>query len=44
VNYKLLEINDFFICHVFLEVGKTHDLPSKIWHIIGEDIDRKVLD
>jgi hypothetical protein len=31
VNYvKLLEMNSFFIWHIFLEVGKTQDLSSKI--------------
>jgi hypothetical protein len=36
VNYaKLLEI-DFFTWHTFLEVGKTQDLPSKIWQTLGD--------
>jgi hypothetical protein len=31
VNYaKLLEMNSFFTWHIFLEVAKTQDLPSKI--------------
>jgi hypothetical protein len=36
VNYaKLLEPNSFFTLHIFLEVGKTQDLPSKIWQTLG---------
>jgi hypothetical protein len=35
VNYaKLLEINSFFTWYNFLEVGKTKDLPSKIWQTL----------
>jgi hypothetical protein len=38
VNYaKLLEMNYFFILHIFLEVGKTQDLPSKIWQTLGDE-------
>jgi hypothetical protein len=33
---KLLEMNSFFTLHNFLEVGKTHDLPSKFWQILGD--------
>ena len=37
MNYaKLLEINSFFIWHIFLEVGKTQDMPSKIWQTLGD--------
>jgi hypothetical protein len=37
VNYaKLLEMNSFIALHSFLEVGKTHDLPSKFWQTIGD--------
>jgi hypothetical protein len=37
VNYaKLLEMNSFFTWHTFLQVGKTQDLPSKIWQTIGD--------
>jgi hypothetical protein len=37
VNYaKLLEMNSFFTWHIFLEVGKTQDLPSKIWQTLGD--------
>jgi hypothetical protein len=25
----------FFTCHIFLEVGKIQDLPSKIWQTVG---------
>jgi hypothetical protein len=28
-------MNSFFTWHIFLEVGKAHDLPSKIWQILG---------
>jgi hypothetical protein len=36
VNYaKVLEMNSFFTWHTFLEVGKTQDLPSKIWQTLG---------
>jgi hypothetical protein len=24
----------FFTCHIFLEVGKAQDLPSKIWQTL----------
>jgi hypothetical protein len=35
MNYtKLLEMNSFFTLHSFLEVGKTHDLPSKFWQTL----------
>jgi hypothetical protein len=31
VNYaKLLEMTSFFTWHIFLEVGKTQDLPSNL--------------
>jgi hypothetical protein len=37
VNYaKLLEMNSFFTLHIFLEVGKTKDLPRKIWQTLGD--------
>jgi hypothetical protein len=26
----------FFLCHIFLKVGKTQDLPSKIWHTVED--------
>jgi hypothetical protein len=29
-------MNSFFALHSFLEVGKTHDLPSKFWQTIGD--------
>jgi hypothetical protein len=36
VDYaKLLEMNSFFTWHIFLQVGKTQDLPSKIWQTLG---------
>jgi hypothetical protein len=36
-------MNSFFIWHIFLEVGKTQDLPSKIWQTLGDALskDRK---
>jgi hypothetical protein len=39
VNYaKLLEMNSFFFTlHIFLEVGKTQDLPSKICQTLGDE-------
>ena len=37
MNYaKLLEINSFFTWYIFLEVGKTQDMPSKIWQTAGD--------
>jgi hypothetical protein len=37
VNHaKLLELNSIFTWHIFLEVGKTQDLPSKIWQTLGD--------
>jgi hypothetical protein len=37
VNYaKLLEMNSFFNLHTILEVGKSQDLPSKIWQTLGD--------
>jgi hypothetical protein len=29
-------MDSFFTCHIFLEVGKTQDLPSKIWQTVGD--------
>jgi hypothetical protein len=29
-------MNSFFTLHMFLEVGKTQDLPSKIWQTLGD--------
>ena len=37
MNYaKLLEISSFFIWHIFLKVGKTQDMPNKIWQTAGD--------
>jgi hypothetical protein len=37
VNYaKLLEMSLFFTWHIFLEVAKTQDLPSKSWQTLGD--------
>jgi hypothetical protein len=48
VNYaKLLEMNSFFTLHIFLEVGQTQDLPSKIWQTLGDaltvDVDLRTI-
>jgi hypothetical protein len=38
VNYaKLLEVDSFFTCHIFLEVSKTQDLPNKFLQTVGDD-------
>jgi hypothetical protein len=29
-------MNYFFTLHILLEVGKTQDLPSKIWQTLGD--------
>jgi hypothetical protein len=29
-----MEMNSFFTWHIFLEVGKAQDLPSKIWQTL----------
>jgi hypothetical protein len=29
-------MNHFFTWHIFLEVGKEQDLPSKIWQTLGD--------
>jgi hypothetical protein len=31
-------MSSFFTCHAFLEVGKTQDLPSKIWQTLGDHL------
>ena len=37
MNYaKLLKISSFFTWHIFLEVGKIQDIPSKIWQTLGD--------
>jgi hypothetical protein len=33
---KVLEVNSSFTLHRFLEVDKTHDLPSKFWQTLGD--------
>ena len=39
MNYaKLLEISSFFTWHIFLKVGKTQDMPNKIWQILGDTL------
>jgi hypothetical protein len=46
VNYaKLLEMNCFLLGNVFLEVGKTQDLSSKICQTLGDALNYvKLLD
>jgi hypothetical protein len=34
----------FFTCHIFLEVGKAQELPSKIWQILGDSLIRVSFD
>jgi hypothetical protein len=29
-------MNSFFLWRIFLEVGKTQDLSSKIWQTLGD--------
>ena len=37
MNYvKLLEISSFLLSIFFLEVGKTQDMPNKIWQTLGD--------
>jgi hypothetical protein len=44
VNYaKLLETDSFFTWHIFLQVGKTQDLPSKFWQTLGVTLSVVVL-
>jgi hypothetical protein len=33
-------MNSFFTLHIFLEVGKTQDLPSKIWQTLGDALNK----
>jgi hypothetical protein len=33
-----METNSFFTWHIFLEVGKTQDLPSKFWQTLGDTL------
>ena len=45
MNYaKLLEISFFFTWHIFLEVGETQDMPSKIWQTLGDALREKQLE
>jgi hypothetical protein len=34
-------MNFFFILHIVLEVGKTQDLPSKIWQTLGDALNHE---
>jgi len=37
VKYEeLLEMNYFFICHIFCQVAKLHVLPTKFWQTLGD--------
>jgi hypothetical protein len=31
-------MNSFFIWHIFLGVGKTQDLPSRIWQTLEDEV------
>ena len=43
VNYaKLLEMGSFFTWHIFLDFGKTQDLPNKIWKTLGDALTYKL--
>ena len=33
---ELLEMNYFFICHIFCQVAKLHVLPTKFWQTLGD--------
>jgi hypothetical protein len=33
----------FFTLHIFLEVGKTPDLPSKFWQTLGDALSLRVV-
>jgi hypothetical protein len=33
-------MNSFFTWHTFLEVGKTQDLPRKIWQTLRDALSR----
>jgi hypothetical protein len=45
VDYaKLLEMESFFICHIFLQFSKTQNLPSKIWQTVGDVWDEVMLE
>jgi hypothetical protein len=35
-------MNSFFTWHVFLEVGKTQDLPSTIWQTLGDALTSEI--
>jgi hypothetical protein len=35
-------MNSFFTLHSFLEVGKTHDLPSKFWQTLGDALSETI--
>jgi hypothetical protein len=35
---QTIEDELFFTWHIFLEVGKTQDLPSKIWQTLGDTL------
>jgi hypothetical protein len=37
-------MNSFFTWHIFLEVGKAQDFPSKIWQTLGDALIRASFD
>jgi hypothetical protein len=37
-------MNSFFTWHIFLEVGKAQDLPSKIWKTLRDTLIRVSFD
>jgi hypothetical protein len=37
-------MNSFFTWHIFLEVGKAQDLPSKFWQTLGDALIRVSFD
>jgi hypothetical protein len=36
-------MNSFFTLHSFLEVSKTHDLPSKFWQTLGDALSNTMI-
>jgi hypothetical protein len=37
-------MDSYFTWHIFLEVGKAQDLPSKIWQTLGDALIRVSFD
>jgi hypothetical protein len=42
--YHIVGDEIFFTWHIFLEVGKEQDLPSKIWQTLGDALIRVSFD